>query len=142
MGLILDDLYDHEGFADRRLPDGRLAGGVWTYATRAFTAYVAACGCGWHASRDCPPTEDGEEAAVDQWREEHGEPLLARQTTRHREELARVMGWLGGQAGQLDDPTAVARVARAVDRASALLEAVQRDLEWQAAEREAGGETP
>jgi hypothetical protein len=139
MGLILDDLYDHEGFADRRLADGRLAAGVWTHATREFTAYVAACGCGWHANHHWPPTEEGEEAAVDQWRSEHGEPLLARQATRHREELARVLGWLGDQAGQLDDPTAVARVARAVDRASALLEAVQRDLERRAAEREAGG---
>jgi hypothetical protein len=139
MGLILDDLYDHEGFADRRLADGRLAGGVWSRDTLDWTGYVAACGCGWHASRDWPPTEDGEEAAVDQWRSEHGEPLLTRQTTRRREELARVLGWLGDQAGQLDDPTAVARVARAVDRAGALVEAVQRDLEWRAAEREAGG---
>src|SRR5829696_9424532 len=49
MGTFLDDLDDHEGYADRRLPDGQLAGGVWTYATREFTAYVAACGCGWQA---------------------------------------------------------------------------------------------
>jgi hypothetical protein len=139
MGLLLDDLYDHEGFADRRLADGRLAGGVWTHTTREFTAYVAACGCGWHATGDWPPTEDGEQAAVDQWRTEHGQPLLERQATRHREELARVLGWLGDQGGQLDDPTAVARVARAVDRAGALLAAVQRDLERQASEREAGG---
>jgi hypothetical protein len=138
MGLILDDLYDHEGFADRRLADGRLAGGVWSRDTLDWTGYVAACSCGWHASRNWPPTEDGEEAAVDQWRSEHGEPLLTRQATRRRE-LARVLGWLGDQGGQLDDPTAVARVARAVDRAGALLEAVQRDLERQAAEREAGG---
>jgi hypothetical protein len=139
MGLILDDLYDHEGFADRRLADGRLAGGVWSRDTLDWTGYVAACSCGWHASRNWPPTEDGEEAAVDQWRSEHGEPLLTHQATRRREELARVLGWLGDQGGQLDDPTAVARVARAVDRAGALLEAVQRDLERQAAEREAGG---
>jgi hypothetical protein len=138
MGLILDDLYDHEGFADRRLADGRLAGGVWSRDTLDWTGYVAACSCGWHASRNWPPTEDGEEAAVDQWRSEHGEPLLTRQAT-WRRELARVLGWLGDQGGQLDDPTAVARVARAVDRAGALLEAVQRDLERRAAEREAGG---
>ena len=137
MGLLLDDLYDHEGFADRRLADGRLAGGVWSRDTRDWTGYVAACGCGWHANRDWSPTEDGEQAAVDQWRAEHGEPLLARQATRRREELDRVLGWLGDQGGQLDDPTAVARVARAVDRAGALVEAVQRDLER--AEREAGG---
>jgi hypothetical protein len=137
MGLILGDLYDHEGYADRRLVDGRLAGGVWTSATREFTAYVAACGCGWHATRDWPPTEDGEELAVQQWRVEHGEPELARQTERRQLELARVLEWLGGQAGRLHDPATVDRVGRAIDRARGLVEEVQRDLERQAPEREA-----
>ena len=137
MGLILDDLYDHEGYADRRLPDGRLAGGVWTSATREFTAYVAACGCGWHATRDHPPTEAGEEAAVDQWRAEHGEPELARQATRRRDQLARVLAWLGDQRDQLQDPATVERVGRAIDRARGLVEEVQRDPERQAPQREA-----
>ena len=66
MGTFLDDLDDHEGYADRRLPNGQLAGGVWTHATREFIAYVAVCGCGWQASSEHPPTEDGEEAAIDQ----------------------------------------------------------------------------
>jgi hypothetical protein len=38
MGTFLDDLDDHEGYADRCLPDGQLAGGVSTDATRHFTA--------------------------------------------------------------------------------------------------------
>jgi hypothetical protein len=104
MGTFLDDLDDHEGYADRRLPNGQLAGGVWTYATREFTAYVAACGCGWQATGEHPPTEEGEEAAVDQWRSEHANPELARQATRRRGELGRVLEWLGGQAGRLEDP--------------------------------------
>jgi hypothetical protein len=140
MGLILDDLYDHEGYADRRLPDGRLAGGVWTYATREFTAYVAACGCGWHATGDHPPTEEGEELAVDQWRAEHGAPLLARQAERRHLELARVLEWLGGQAGRLHDPATVDRVGRALDRAGGLVADVQRDLERQAPQQEADRE--
>jgi hypothetical protein len=140
MGLLLDDLYDHEGYADRRLPDGRLAGGVWTHATREFTAYVAACGCGWHATRDWPPTEEGEEAAVDQWRREHGEPLLQRQAERRRGELARVLEWLGTQRDRLEDPAAVERVRRAMDRARGLVEQVHGDLERQAPEREADRE--
>jgi hypothetical protein len=140
MGLILDDLYDHEGYADRRLPDGHLARGVWTHATREFTGYVAACGCGWHANRDHPPTEDGEELAVDQWRREHGEPLLAQQAERRHLELARVLEWLGGQAGRLHDPAAVERVGRAVDRARDLVTDVRHDLERQAPEREADRE--
>ena len=140
MGTFLDDLDDHEGYADRRLPDGRLAGGVWTYATREFTAYVAACGCGWQGAGEHPPTEEGEEAAVDQWRSEHAEPELTRQTTRRRGELGRVLEWLGGQAGRLEDSGTLDRVARGLDRAHRLVTDVQRDRERQASEREAGGE--
>jgi hypothetical protein len=140
MGTFLDDLDDHEGYADRRLPDGRLAGGVWTYATREFTAYVATCGCGWQATGEHPPTEEGEEAAVDQWRSEHAEPELARQATRHREDLGRVLEWLGGQAGRLEDPATLDRVAHGLERAHRLVTDVQRDRERQASEREAGGE--
>jgi hypothetical protein len=131
MGLILDDLDDHEGYADRRLADGRLAGGVWTHATREFTAYVAACGCGWHGTRQYPPTEDGEELAVQEWRSEHGEPELARQAQRRRDQLARVLAWLGDQRDRLQDPAAVERVGRAIERAACLVEEVQRDLERQ-----------
>jgi hypothetical protein len=140
MGTFLDDLDDHEGYADRRLPNGQLAGGVWTYATREFTAYVAVCGCGWQATGEHPPTEDGEEAAIDQWRSEHATPELARQATRRREELGRVLGWLGGQANRLEDPATLERVSRAVGRTRALVDDLQRDLEREASEREAGGE--
>jgi hypothetical protein len=140
MGTFLDDLDDHEGYADPRLPDGQLAGGVWTYATRQFTAYVAVCGCGWQASGEHPPTEEGEEAAVDQWRSEHAEPELARQATRRRGELGRVVAWLGGQAGRLEDPATLERVRRALGRTRALVDALQRDLEREASEREAGGD--
>ena len=59
MGIILEDLDGHEGYADRRLPDGRLAGGVWSRDTREFTGYVAACGCGWQASNDHEPSIAG-----------------------------------------------------------------------------------
>src|SRR4029453_9258879 len=139
MGTFLDDLDDHEGYADRRLPDGQLAGGVWTYATREFPAYVAVCGCGWQATGEHPPTEDGEEAAIDQWRSEHATPELARQATRRREELGPGLGWLGGQANRLEDPATLERVRRAVGRTRALVDDLQRDLEREASEREAGG---
>jgi hypothetical protein len=140
MGLLLDDLYDHEGYADGRLRDGRLADGVWTHATREFTAYVAACGCGWHATHDWPPTEAGEELAVDQWRRDHGEPLLERQATRRRDELARLLAWLGSQADRLEDPVTLQRISRATDRARGLVDDVQRDLERQPPDREADRE--
>ena len=140
MGTFLEDLDDHEGYADRRLPDGQLADGVWTYATRQFTAYVAVCGCGWQATGEHPPTEEGEEAAVDQWRWEHAEPELARQATRRRGELGRVLEWLGGQAGRLEDPTTLKAVSRALDHARQLVTDLQRELERQTSEREADGE--
>jgi hypothetical protein len=132
-------LDDHEGFAVRRLPDGTLTG-VWTAATREFTAYVAGCECGWRGTRQWPPTEDGEELAVQQWRREHGEPELARQTERRRDQLARVLAWLGGQRDRLQDPAAVERVGRAIERAGGLVEEVRRDLEQQAPKREVDGE--
>ena len=140
MGTFLDDLDDHEGYADRRLPDGRLADGVWTYATREFTAYVATCGCGWQATGEHPPTEEGEESAVDQWRSEHAEPALARQATRRRGELGRVLEWLAGQAGRLEDPATLAHVRRTLERARALVDDLQRDLEREASQREDRGE--
>jgi hypothetical protein len=140
MGTVLDDLDDHEGYADRRLPNGQLAGGVGIDATREFIAYVAACGCGWQASSEHPPTEEGEEAAVDQWRSEHATPELARQATRRRGELGRVLAWLGGQAGRPEDPATLERVRRALGRTRALVDALQRELARETSEREVSGE--
>jgi hypothetical protein len=105
-----------------------------------MSSYVAVCGCGWQATGEHPPTEDGEEAAIDQWRSEHATPELARQATRRREELGRVLGWLGGQANRLEDPATVERVRRAVGRTRALVDGLQRDLEREAFEREDRGD--
>ncbi len=140
MGTFLDDLDDHEGYADRRLPDGQLAGGVWTYATREFTAYVAACGCGWQATGEHPPTEEGEEAAVDQWRSEHAKPELARQATRRRGELAGCWrGWAARPAGWRTPPPWSASAAPWTGPGQ-LVDDLQRDLEREASEREDSGE--
>jgi len=136
MGVIIDELDDHEGYALRRLPDGTLTG-AWTQGE--FSAYVAGCACGWHSRHQHPPTEEGEEAAYQQWEREHAVVELARQATRHREDLGRVLEWLGDQAGRLHDPATVDQVARGLDRAHRLVTDVQRDRERQASEREAGG---
>src|SRR4029453_5259865 len=135
MGTFLDDLDDHEGYADRRLPNGQLAGGVWTYATREFTAYVAVCGCGWQATGEHPPTEDGEEAAVDQWMGEHAPPGLARHTTRRPGTLGLELRWLGTQADRLQDPATLTAVSRALDHARPLVTHLQRELERAAPQR-------
>jgi hypothetical protein len=76
MGVVLDDLYDHEGYGARRLADGTLTG-TWSSASATFDCYVACCGCGWHGG-DHPPTEDGYESAVEEWAVDHARPLLAR----------------------------------------------------------------
>jgi hypothetical protein len=140
MGVVIEDLSDHEGYADRRLPDGRLAGGVWSQETSGFTEYVAACGCGWSSQDGYPPTQQGERAALADWREGHAAPLLASQAGQRRAELAQVLRALGGIADFVDDPANLPRIARAAERAARLSEAVQRDLERQATQREAGGE--
>ena len=139
MGVVIEDLWDHEGYGARRLPDGTLTG-TWSYASRAFTAFVPACGCGWSGDREHPPTDEGGEAAISQWRVEHAEPLLARQAERRQLRLARVLEWLGSQAGRLEDPATLARVRRTLGSAADLAAEVQRDLDRQAPERELDGE--
>ena len=76
MGMIFEDLEDHEGYAARRLPDGTLTS-TWTRDTAAFDGYVGACCCGWNASNHHPPTEGGRTAAEDQWEVAHARPLLS-----------------------------------------------------------------
>jgi hypothetical protein len=72
----LDYYQSHEGHAARRLPTGAFTDS-WTYETRSFTAWVACCACGWQATTEHPPTDDGERAAFRQWDIEHIEPLIA-----------------------------------------------------------------
>jgi len=76
VGVILDDLCDHEGYGARRLPDGTVTG-IWSAETATFEAYIASCGCGWHGG-DHPPIEDGYQAAVEEWESSHARPLFAR----------------------------------------------------------------
>jgi hypothetical protein len=140
MGTFLEGLDGHEGYADRRLLDGRLAGGMLRHETSGFTEYVAACGCGWISQDGYPPTQQGEWAALEDWREAHAAPLLARQPDQRRAELAQALRALGGIADFVDNPANLPRIARAADRVGALVDDLQRDLERQATQREAGGE--
>ena len=139
MGVVNEDLWDHEGYAARRLPDGTLTS-TWTQATRQFDAYVAACGCGWRGTVDYTPTETGEEFAFDQWRATHAEPLLVRQAQHRRAELAQALRALGGIADFVDNPANLPRIGRAANRVRELVDDLQRDQERQALEREADGE--
>jgi hypothetical protein len=126
MGSILDGLDDHEGLVERRLPDGQLVDEVWL-PPEGTIVYVAGCGCGWRSQRLHAATDDGYDQAVGQWAREHAEPELARQGERRRGELGRVLGWLGDQAGQLQDPAVLLRVTHGLTRASGLAERLERD---------------
>jgi hypothetical protein len=137
MGVVIEGLWDHEGYADQRLADGRLTGGRWQ---ERCTGFVPACGCGWHASQDYPPTEAGEQAALDYWHDAHATPLLEHQAQQRRAELAQGLRALGGIAEFVDNPANLPRISRAADRVRALVDELQRDLDRQAAEREADGE--
>jgi hypothetical protein len=86
MGIQLDDLPDHEGYAARLLPDGTLTAS-WTADTKEFVAWVAACDCGlpgysshgrttWYGTVEYPPTEDGREQALQEWKQTHADQLL------------------------------------------------------------------
>jgi hypothetical protein len=74
MGMIFEDLEDHEGYPARRLPDGTLTP-TRTRGTAAIDAYIGACTRGWYASDHHPPTEARRGAAEDQSQLAHARPL-------------------------------------------------------------------
>jgi hypothetical protein len=136
MGTLLEDLDDHEGYVLWRLADGRLTA-AWTNDNRRqLIAYVADCECGWRSTREHPPTEQGDEAARQEWVREHAVPELARQADHRREQLANMLGWLAQQRDRLQDPDDLRRVAEGLGWASELAERLWRDLTRSAPQRE------
>jgi hypothetical protein len=115
VGVVREGLDDHEGYAARKLEDGTLTG-TWTQATAAFTAYVASCACGWTATTEHPPTEAGEDAALDDWAA-HADQQQAAQQDRRRQQLAETLRALGRLAELVDQPANLPRIARAAQRA-------------------------
>jgi hypothetical protein len=136
MGVVIEDLWDHEGYAARRLADGTLT----STSIRDFDAYVGACGCGWRANLNYPPTEAGEQAALEHWHQGHATPLLERHVQQRRAELAQALRALGGIADFIDNPANLARIGRAADRVQELVDDLQRDQERRRLEREASDE--
>lgn len=64
--------YPHEGYAGQLRPDGSVS----PFYIEEFDAYVAACGCHWQGETRYPPTEEGEDQALDEWRRVHLQPLV------------------------------------------------------------------
>jgi hypothetical protein len=140
MGTLIEDLDGHEGYVLWRLRDGTLTS-AWTIDNRRqATAYVAECECGWRSRREHPPTEEGDQAARQEWVREHAVLELARQATRQREQLASMLGWLAQQRDRLQDPDSLRRVSEGLAWASELAERLQRDLTRSASQREADRE--
>jgi hypothetical protein len=136
MGTLIEDLDDHEGYVLWRLPDGTLTS-AWTNENqRQATAYVADCECGWRGRRAHPPTEEGDEAAREEWVREHAVPELARQATRRREQLASMLGWLAQQRDRLQDPDSLRRVSEGLAWAGELAGHLARDLTRSGSQRE------
>ena len=140
MGTLLEDLEGHEGYVLWRLADGTLTAAWTPEHRRQLTAYVADCECGWRSHREHPATDQGEEAARQEWVREHAVGELARQGERRREQLAATLGWLAQQKGRLTDPDDLRRVSEGLAWASELTERLERDLGRSVSRREAGRE--
>jgi len=75
----------HEGYADRLMPNGEFSNGEWSarYPADTHVAFVAACSCGWRSSEHHPPTDSGEEQALDLWDRHHLQPLIRAEARKH-----------------------------------------------------------
>lgn len=121
MGSIYDDLPGHEGYASSMAAD-------------EGQAYVAACSCGW-AGASHPPTDEGYDAALDEWDQRHAGPLLAEAVP------ATVLEAIGAaQRAEADltreRPAAGSKALRSM---ASWAEATQRRVAGPAAERSAPG---
>lgn len=113
MGAILDDLSGHERYPLRQLPDGTTTS-RWTSGTARFTGYIAACECGWIGAGRYQLTEEGCDAAIDEWQHDHARPLLEHAIPHRVQDLLRdTMRALGELAAER--PHAAAKALRRLD---------------------------
>lgn len=71
-GPYADQIGQHEGYEAQVLRDGSLSG----TRTKPFVGYVAVCECGWQGETRYPPTEEGADEALAEWRSKHLRPLI------------------------------------------------------------------
>lgn len=118
MGVIIEDLEDHEGYGARRLRDGTLTSTLST-ETMGVETYAACCSCGWQGARFAA-SQDGYEEACRAWENDHAIPLL-RLTPPHRVTAAVDTARRAVAGLAQDRPLAALRVLREVNRWTDLL---------------------
>lgn len=123
----LIDSYNHEGYAARKLPSGKLTA-TWTLATSEFIGYVAQCSCGWTGSTLFEPSEDGREAAGDEWDGEHLQPLIDEAKRAWHRWADRTGGAVKGVANMVRDRQ-FGHASRALSRLIEDLQTRQRVVE-------------
>jgi hypothetical protein len=84
--------YDHEGYAARIRPD-RTETATWSCETREFIGYRAHCDCGWRGLATYPPTDDGEQLALEEWDEHHLQPMIDAEASKHTVPAATLLAF-------------------------------------------------
>lgn len=127
MGLQSELLPDHEGYAARRLPDGTLTG-MWTPETRAFSAYVASCDCGWTGG-SYPATDAGEEAACEEWVTAHKRALVTARRHALPRQLSMLLRNLADRVEHASCAADCTRVQRDMERIEEVVDDLARLME-------------
>lgn len=113
VGVIIEDLEDHEGYGARRLRDGTLTS-TWSAETTSVETYLPCCICGWQGT-SFAASQDGYEEACRAWENDHAIPLL-RLTPPHRV-TATIDTARRAVAGLAQErPLAALRVLREINR--------------------------
>lgn len=86
----------HEGYANRKMREGRWSNGTWSaeFPADGHVGFRADCACGWHGDELFPPTDEGEQAAYEAWGELHLDGLIEAEARKHQIRADRVLQWM------------------------------------------------
>lgn len=129
--------YGHEGYAAQVLADGTES----PHHVRDFREYRAGCDCGWRGTTVHPPTDAGEDAALDEWNDAHLMPLVRAEAARWVVPATALLDLIAELRRTSSGPTSTGPdgqlTARALGRFD-VIEAVEARLEDIAVEKPAG----
>lgn len=112
----------HEGYTDRRMPDGRYSGGETSaqFPHGAHVATVAACACGWRSPLEFPPTEAGERQAEQEWSNQHLQPIIDEEAAQHVLTGVDLLRFITGEQASADPDGAEVSRERQLGRTEVL----------------------